>query len=401
MLSAQFFALNRQNLHRAIGEESLVVVAAQSLMQRSSDTVYPFRQESNFYYLTGITEPDVVLVMCGNEQFLILPKKSQAELIFGGAIDCDEIAKVSGIMTIYSHNEGWSRLKKLQISRNKVHTLGAPSARITGADTFFTNPSRRLLLQKLKRSNKNVECVDIREQLCTMRQIKKPEEVEAIQHAIAITAEGFMEVRTAFSQNKSEYEIESVFDSVFKKNQAVHGYQPIVAGGKNACVLHYIKNNQSLRNENLLLMDVGAEVAGYSADITRTYIQQPSSRQQAVFQAVIDVQSYAMSILRPGLPWKSYAQMVNKYMAQELVRLQLIKKPHAAQVHAYFPHGISHSLGLDVHDPCSYQVIEEGMVITVEPGIYIPEESIGVRIEDDVLITKTGAKNLSADVPYA
>lgn len=396
MFNAQFFVSNRQRLMSALGSEAYVVIAGQSLLQRSGDTTFPFRQESNFYYLTGITEPDIVLVMHAGGEFLILPKKSEAEVIFGGSINCDEIAKISGIMTIYSHIDGWGLVKKLQKSRNKIHTLGVAPSRITGVDTFFANPSRRVLLQKLKRINKNAEYIDIRTQLMRLRMIKQPKEIEAIKRAIAITGDGFVEAKAAFEQHRSEYEIEAVFDAVFKKNQATHGYQPIIAGGQNACVLHYVKNNQQLHDQNLLLMDVGAEVSGYSADITRTYVQQPSERQQRVLQAVKRVQDYAVEILKPGLAWKTYAQMVNVNMAHELVQLGLIKTPRAPQARTYFPHGISHSVGLDVHDPCDYLVIEEGMVITVEPGIYIPEEAIGVRIEDEVLITPSGAINLSS-----
>lgn len=395
-----FFRTNRRSLGSKLEAGALVVVTANGLVQRSGDTTYPFRQESNFFYLTGIEEPDLVLVMQGNEEFLILPKRSEVETIFGGSINCDEIAKISGVMTIYSHAEGWERYKKLQQDRKIVHTLGAAPAKVAGIDSFYTNPMRRHFIQKLKRLNKHLGLQDLRPVLGKMRQIKQPEEVEAIKRAIAITAEGFAGVQDLLKNGANEFEAEALFDGVFKKNQARHGYQPIVAGGKRACVLHYIQNDQPLSTEELCLVDVGAEWSNYSADITRTYAVKPNTRQKAVIEAVKRAQASAITLLKPGLQWKEYAKQTNQLVGEELVALGLLPSPTSEGIRKYFPHGIGHSLGLDVHDVCDYKVIQENMVITVEPGIYIPEEGIGVRIEDDVLITKDGAVNLSADIPY-
>lgn len=400
MFSSEFFKNNRLHLLQNIGDNELAVITAQSLLQRSGDTTYPFRQDSNFFYLTGIHEPDVVLAMGGGEEFLILPKRSEAETIFGGEINRDEIAKISGVMTIYSHKEGWERYKKLQNSRKKIYTVGQAPPRVSGIDSFFTNPARRYLLQKLKRINKLIELIDIRPILSTMRQIKQSEEIKAIQKAIQITGDGFVKSREAYALGASEYEIEALFDFEFKKLQVAHGYQPIIAGGARACVLHYIKNSQQLKNENLCLLDVGAEYYNYSADITRMFMRNPSERELEVYEAVIEVQDYAIGILKSGLSWKDFANLVEQNMGEKLIQLKLIKSPTRESIRKYFPHGIGHSIGLDVHDVCDYKIIKENMVITVEPGIYIPEEGIGVRIEDNVLITKDGTINLSEDVPY-
>lgn len=400
MFTSNFFSGNRQKLRQQAGADNLFVITAQSLLQRSGDTTYPFRQDSNFFYLTGVNEPDVVLVMTGSEAFLILPKRSKVATIFGGSINCDEIAKISGIKTILDHREGWERYKKLQQSRKSVYTLSQAPPKVTGVDSFYTNPTRRSLLQKLKRLNPRIEFKDLRPTLSSMRQIKQPEEIEAIKRAIAITGEGFKRARAALANGASEFEIEAVFDRVFKENRATHGYQPIVAGGERACVLHYIRNDQPLVPKEVCLLDVGAEYHNYAADITRTYCLEASDRQQAVMESVRRVQTEAIKLLKPGLAWKAYGKQVEQLMGSELLALGLIKDPSTEAIRTYFPHGISHSLGLDVHDVCDYKTIQENMVITVEPGIYIPEEGIGVRIEDDVLITKTGAKNLSASVSY-
>lgn len=399
MLPATFFQRNRHELKQLA--DGLIVVTANGLLQRSGDTTFPFRQDSNFYYLTGLSDlADAVLVMVVNEEFLILPKRTEAEIIFGGAIDCDELAKISGIKKIYDYTEGWERYKKLQKSRKKIYTLGAAPQKIAGADSFFTNPARRALIQKVKRiSSAKIE--DIRLHLVALRQIKQPEEIGAIKKAIAITKEGFQAARKSIKIARFEYEVAAEFDYTFAKLQANHGYQPIVASGKNACILHYIKNNAPLSHDANILLDVGAEFQGYSADITRTYpVTAFTTRQKQVYEAVYTVQQQAMQLLKPGLQWREYAKSVEQCMGEQLMKLGLISEPTRDAIRHYFPHGISHSLGLDVHDVCDYETLQENMVITVEPGIYIPEEGIGVRIEDNVLVTKTGAVNLSEDIAY-
>lgn len=400
MLSTTFFSNNRNNLKQQLEDDVLIVITAQSLLQRSGDTVYSFRQDSNFYYLTGINEPDVVLVLSGDDEFLILPKRSEAEIIFGGSINSDEIAKKSGVMTIYRHVEGWKKYKKLQQNRKIIHTLKQSPSKVSGADSFFTNPARHHLLQKLRRMNPQATFKDLRPILSAMRQIKQPEEVAMIKRAIAITGSGFVAAKKLLEDGATEYELEAEFNKIFTQNQVRHGYQPIIAGGERACVLHYIKNDQSIAKKDLCLLDVGAEYMNYSADITRTYGMAQSDRQQAVIQAVKQVQVAAIDYLRDGASWKSYAMHVQEHMGEALRKLNLIQNASQEAIRKYFPHGVSHSLGLDVHDVCDYKTIQENMVITVEPGIYIPKEGIGVRIEDNVLITKEGALNISSHIAY-
>lgn len=401
MLRAQFFKGNRKKLLQKLGADSLVVITAQSLMQRNSDTAYPFRQDSNFYYLTGSIEPDAVLILHAAEEFIILPKRSHAETVFGGVIDRDSIAEISGISDIYEYQEGWSRYKKLQQNRSSVYILGAPPARVTHTDSFFTNGSRRRLNQKLKRDFPAVKQIDIRPTLLKLRQIKQAEEIEAIKHSISITAEGFKLAKNMLVDGVHGYEIEAEFIKMFRQNNAEHAYGPIIAPGNNAVDLHYMKNTARLSAGEFILMDVGAEYKGYAADITRTYrVGEVTTRHQDVYDAVRSVMEKACSLLRDGLLWRDYAVEVDAFMGQHLIKLGLIQENSRQEVHKYFGHGISHNLGLDVHDVCDYQSIEENMVITVEPGIYIPEEGIGVRIEDNILITKDGFENLSSHIAY-
>lgn len=401
MLSQLFFKNNRSQLLKRLPDDALLILTAQGLLQRSGDTTHPFRQDSNFYYLTGLSDiADVVLVMNGDEEFLILPHRSDAETIFGGVIHHDEVAKISGITTIYNYAEGWNRYKKLQNSRKKVYTLGAAPTKVVGADSFYTNPARRRLLQKIKRTSA-VTIEDVRMHLVALRQIKQPEEIDAIKQAVAITKQGFLAAQKRMNSGAFEYEIAAEFDYIFAKQHTQHGYQPIIASGTNACILHYIKNSAQLQSKENVLLDVGAEYQGYCADISRTYaVTTFTVRQQQVYDAVYRVQQQAIQLLMPGLKWHEYAANVEQLMGEQLVRLGLIKEPSRSAVRHYFPHGVSHSLGLDVHDVCDYDTLQENMVITVEPGIYIPEEGIGVRIEDNVCLTSHGAVNISDDIPY-
>ena len=406
MLPPTFFSNNRRALQKRLPDDSLVVMCANGLVQRSGDTTFPFRQESNFYYLTGLAEiSEVVLVMEGSEEFLILPKRSEAENIFGGVIDCDEVAKISGITTILGYKEGWNRYKKLQKSRNKLYTLGVPPAKVTHTDAFYTNPARRFLVQKLKRIDSSVSIQDIRTDLTVLRQIKQPEEITAIKKAITITNTGFSRARKAMVPGMSEQALRAEFDYEFSKQGVPHAYEPIVAYDEKAVIVHNIgSTNSQLQEGSWALVDAGAEYAGYSADITRMLpLGKVQPRQREVYEAVERVLHACINELRPGLNFLDYARWAQQQVGQELVHLGLSKTASDKKaIRRYFPHLVSHSLGLDTHDVFNYHevTLQENMVITVEPGIYIPEEGIGVRIEDDILITKTGAINLSKDIQY-
>jgi len=404
MLPSTFFVNNRRALQKRLPGDSLVVICANGLMQRSGDTTFPFRQESNFYYLTGLAEvSEVVLVMEGSEEFLILPKRSEAENIFGGVIDCDEVAKISGATTVLNYKEGWDRYKKLQKSRNKVYTLGVPPAKVTHTDTFYTNPARRFLIQKIKRLYPRVSLHDIRIDLTELRQIKQPEEIAAIKQAIIITNSGFTAARKAITAGISEQALRAEFDYEFSKQGVLHAYEPVIAFDEQSVIVHKLSSpNSRLQKGGWALVDVGAEYAGYSADITRMLpLGKIPSRQSEVYAAVERVLQMCIHELRPGLKFIDYARWAQEQVGHELVQLGIIKSAgNKKAISHYFPHLVSHSLGLDTHDVFNYHevVLQENMVLTVEPGIYIPEEGIGVRIEDDILITKNGAFNLSQNV---
>jgi Xaa-Pro aminopeptidase len=400
MLDSSFFAGNRRKLSKLVDGE-LTVVTANGLMQRSGDTVYPFRQDSNFFYLTGLKEPDLLLVIDGEDEFLVLPKKTHAEQVFGGNINCDDVAKISGIIKILEYAQGWEEIKKLQKSRKKVYTITAPSSKITVTDAFFTNGNRRILADKLKRFNKETTLLDIRSELTSLRQIKQPAEISAIEEAIKVTAEGIANARAKIQVGVTGYELKAELDYVFVKNKMSHGFEPIVISGDDTGVIHSENLARKLRKSEHVLFDIGAENNLYTADIARVYSNSRwTAKQDLVYQAVMKVHREMLKILKPGLAWRDYAAAADEVLGEELLKQKLIKRNERKLVRSYFPHAIGHSLGLDVHDACDHNIIQENMVITVEPGFYAKEYGFGMRIEDDVLITKNGVKNLSGFIPY-
>jgi Xaa-Pro aminopeptidase len=244
-----------------------------------------------------------------------------------------------------------------------------------------------------------------------IRGVKEPEEIALIQTACKITEKGFRRILPLVKPGVMEYEIEAAYIHEFIKNRSKgFAYTPIIGSGYSACVLHYIDNNKMCKDGDLLLMDVGAEYANYASDMTRTIPVngQFSPRQKAIYQAVLRVKNEATKMLVPGTMWKAYHQEVGKLMTAELLSLKLLDKadvqnenPDWPAYKKYFMHGTSHHMGLDTHDYGTLKSpMKAGMVFTVEPGIYIPEEKIGLRLEDDVVIQESGApRNLMEDIP--
>jgi Xaa-Pro aminopeptidase len=221
--------------------------------------------------------------------------------------------------------------------------------------------------------------------------------------AAKLTCDTFSTVHTQLASFKTEAEIEAEFIYAFHKAGADHAYEPIVASGSHACTLHYVANSGKLRAREMVLIDIGARVDGYSADVTRTYCRNPTKRQREVHAAVAEAERAIINLIAPGLPITDYLNQVDEIMKQALQDLGLLKDKNDTDTYRkYFPHAVSHGLGVDTHDSLGRpRYLEEGMVLTVEPGIYIPEESIGVRIEDDILVTKTGFENLTGQLPTA
>lgn len=397
---ADFFQQNRDNLRQLFTGTAPIVIAGHGLVQRSADTTYPFQQDSNFWYLTGLNEPDLVLVMDKGKDYIILPDQGLTKQLFDGGLNEAFIQKTSGITTVLDNRAGWKTLSSRIKKAKHTATLATPPSYIL-SHGFYTNPSRRALITKIKSINPTIELLDLRDHLVKLRSIKQPQEIATIQRAIDITGATLKKVIAKAKSADYEYEVEALITLGFRQSDAVHGYQPIVASGLNSCTLHYIQNNQPLNKKALLLLDVGAEVSHYSADITRTIaLKSPTKRQKAIYQTVLDIQEYAFGQLRPGVDLRKYEEKVEKYVGEKLREIGLGKSINHETIRRYYPHATSHFLGLDVHDVGQYdKTLSSGMVLTVEPGIYIPEEEIGIRIEDDVLITDRGIEILSRRIP--
>lgn len=397
--TSEFFVGNRQRLRELFTGTAPIVVTANGLLQRGGDSTYGFAQDANFWYLTGIDEPDVVLVMDRDKEYLVVPARSASRQAFDGAPNLETLARHSGIQTVYDDKEGWGQLESRLKKVKHVATLGTPAAYVEHYG-MYTNPARAALVTRLKSAKGSLELLDLLPHLVRLRMIKQPAELAAIQAAINITIAGIKEA-TKPSKLRAyayEYQIEAELSRSFRRRGASgHAFEPIVAGGLRACTLHNVSNSGTLAADELVLLDVGVEAGHYAADISRTVsLGAPSRRQQAIHAAVLDVQQFAFGLLQPGVLLKDYEQQVEHYMGEKLRELGLIKTISHDNIREFYPHATSHFLGLNVHDVGDYdRPLEPGVVLAVEPGIYVPREGIGVRIEDDILITPKGIKILT------
>lgn len=393
-MDSDFFTANRHRLATSL-EGMLIVVSAYGMQQRTNDSAHSFTQESNFWFLTGIDEPDWVLISDGssNKSWLVAPDVNDVQRIFDGGMSVKEAKERSGVTHVISTDESIKLLRTLSKKHTVVGTIGPPP--YSEHFNFSLNPSISKNRQLLERIFKNVQ--DVRIDLARLRAIKQPFEIDAIKKAVGITTQAFKHVHSGMDAYTSEAEMEAEFSYLMRKSGASgHAYDPIVAAGMHACTLHYSKNSSKITKRQLVLMDVGAEYSHYAADISRTYAKgEPTKRQREVHSAVETAHHRIIDLLGPMVSVESYQVQVDDIMTEAISSIGLDGSKEG--VRKYFPHAISHGLGIDVHDSLGApKYFQENMVLTVEPGIYIPEEGIGIRIEDDILVTATGRENLSA-----
>jgi len=389
--TCKFFKENRNKLAKELGERGIVFVSGNGLIQRSGDTHFPFRQDSSFYYLTGVDEPSAFLVidLATKNSFISFPIRDGVRAIFDGKQNMEALKLQSGVDEILDSETGWSRLSKL--TSKKVFTI-IPS--INSDNDILLNPFSKICLDKLK--NGSFECEDISRKLALLRMVKSPEELSVMLQATTITYRTLNEIENSLDSFSTEKSIEAEITKLFSVYGAAgHAYQPIIASGNNSCILHYIENSQLIKNNSVLLIDVGAEVSNYAADISRTFmIGRISKLEEDIISAVKAVQGEIIKEIKPGVTFKEVALSTHHKIAKQLVSLGMVKKKYSNEdIFNFFPHGVSHFLGLDVHDVGDYETpLQENMTITVEPGIYWKQRGIGVRIEDDVVVTKEGAQ---------
>lgn len=392
--SSNFFSNNRKKLMNSI-EVDVVILSGNSAMQRVSDMAYSFEQESNFWWLTGIQEPDwmIVLDVKNNKSFAARPQKSEVERIFEGEKTNKQIINISGVDEVITETDFNNMLIKYQNNDVKVATLEPRKDRHF---SFFINPAEEKMYLKLQQLFDN-NLVDIRKNMIKLRAIKSQNEITTIKNVVDITTNVLESVKASINDYEYEYQIDADITSGFMHQNAIHGYDPIVASGKNACTLHYTENSSAMDKNCFVLLDVGAKKNGYSADISRSFLRgEISPENKKIFEKLQDAHFKIIDLLRPDLPIKDYLVRVEEIMRKSVLDTGLISSLDDRKYDLYFPHAISHGLGVDVHDSLAgFEAFKEGMVLTVEPGIYAPDINLGLRIEDNILITKNGNENLS------
>lgn len=388
-----FFAANRERLLVKLSG-NLVVLTAYASMQRSNDIAAPFEQESNFWWLTGIETPDWWLIMDGTRGKSWLVAPVGLDSASSGYEDALTSSGVDGILTL---DAGMQLLRGLSKKHSIVRTLDEQPR--SEHLSFALNPSLRKMHDMLDRIFNTVQ--DCRRELAQLRAIKQPEEILRIKKAINITIAAFEYVKETLPENKYEYEIEAELTYYFRKHGAQgNAYDLVVASGKNTSNLHYVSNSKKLRRRELVLIDAGARLQGYVAGIARTYCYggDPTRRQKEVHEALQQARIQIIALLGPNLPVDQYQREVDAIMQDMLIQLGLMaSRSDTTAYRQYFPHAISHGVGVDAHDSLAKpHFFQPDMVLTVEPGVYIPEEGIGMRLADTVLVTPTGTINLTA-----
>tara|TARA_B100000768_G_scaffold114748_1_gene106208 strand:- start:1380 stop:2675 length:1296 start_codon:yes stop_codon:yes gene_type:complete len=413
-ISAELFKKNRLKLSQRMTSNSLAVFNSNDVFSTGADSTLPFDQHRNIFYLSGVDQEESILLLFPNaklkahREILFLKETNKHIAIWEGAkLNKSQATVCSGIKTVYWLNEFESIFS--QLMEESTHFYYNNNEHYRQAVEMETREDR--FLKMVKSTYPSHELLPIFPIMESLRGVKEPEELTLIKTACNITEKGFRRVLGFVKPGVMEYEIEAEYIHEFIRNRSKgFAYTPIIGSGYNACVLHYTENNQKCNDGELLLMDVAAEYANYSSDMTRTIPVNGrfTARQKAVYQAVLNVKNIATKLLVPGTMWDAYHVEVGKLMTSELLGLGLIDKsdvqnedPEWPAYKKYFMHGTSHHMGLDTHDFGSLKSpMQANMVFTVEPGIYIPEENMGIRLEDDVVIQAKGCPvNLMQNIP--
>ena len=412
-IKTELFKRNRVKLIGMLEKDSIAVIHSNDQMVRSGDQYFPFRQNSDLFYLSGIEqEMTILLINPGHHEadkrtMLFLRKpEPKLETWEGKKLDKKFAAEISGISAIFWLEEFES------VSRPLILGAGNIYFNIPELEKFKQEYPLRddRMMQEMKKVYPSHEIKRLAPLMSGLRLVKEPEEMELIKEAIRITGGGLKRVLGFVKPGMHEYEIEAELSHEFiRQGCGGHAYPPIIASGGNACMLHYIKNDQVCREGDLLLMDFGAEYANYAADCTRTIPVNGkfTARQRELYDACLRVFRGARSLMKPGTTIDKINEGVGKLWEEEHIKLGLYtgdelkrQSPENPIHRKYYPHGTAHFMGLDVHDVGGkLEVLKEGMVLTCEPGIYLVEESTGIRLENDILITGDGNMDLMEVYP--
>ncbi|MDG0973786.1 MAG: aminopeptidase P N-terminal domain-containing protein [Crocinitomicaceae bacterium] len=413
-IDKSLYIKNRAKFTQQMKPNTLAVYNSNDIYPISGDSTMPFQQHRDILYLSGVDQEESILVLFPNasnpnhKEVLFLKETSELIAIWEGEKLTKEAAfETSGIKTVYWLNQFDTIFNQLMAEAEGIYFntnehLRANTEVQTREDRFIEKYKAKYPAHHVHKSAPILHA---------LRSVKEQTELDLIEHACGITKKGVHRVLDFLTPGVWEYELEAEISHEFLCNRSKgFAYTPIIASGKNACVLHYIENNMQCKDGDVILMDFGAEYANYASDLTRSFPVNGryTDRQRAVYNSVLHVKKEAEKLLVPGTLIPEYHKEVGKIMEAELVKLKLIdatdiknQNPDWPAYKKYFMHGTSHHIGLDTHDSGLYhKPIEAGMVFTCEPGIYIPAENLGIRLEDDLVVQAKGApKNLMATIP--
>jgi Xaa-Pro aminopeptidase len=400
-----FFKAHREEFARTMAPNSIAVFMAGKPKVKTADQKYKFKQDSNFFYLTGVEVPKTALILNPEreekKEILYIEKPNpKIEEWTGRRMRVDEAKELTGVEEIKFFDENL----ETDIF-NLLHKID--NLYITYTPVPFNQPttSEIQFINAIRERFPSVNIIRANNQLTLQRMRKSEKEVELIQKAINITKRGLEKVWEAAKPGMYEFELQAILEKEYLINRSERpGFNTIVASGENACVLHYETNECQIEDDALILIDTGAEYANYSADITRTFPANGkfTDRQKAVYTKVLETQKTIIEMVKPGISVKELIDKSKELLTQACKDLGL-EEENDEEYMVYIKHGVGHFLGLDTHDVGMIlwkdKPLQPGNIITVEPGLYISEEKIGIRIEDDVLVTDDGHKNLATDIP--
>lgn len=412
-ISPRLFKENRNKLLSELDADSVVILHSSDQMVRNGDQYYTYRQSSDFFYLTGIEQEMSILLLSPDQKvrsntakLFIRKPDPNLETWEGPKLTREEAGRISGIDSVHWLEDFDSLSRECILTSTSIYCSTREQPKFKPEV-----PSRdERYLIRLKKKYPSHQFKRLTPLLSQLRSVKEPEELDMIREAIRITSLGFLEVLAMMKAGLKEYEIEAVLTREFIRHGANgHAYAPIIATGKNACYLHYIQNDHTLHSGQLVLMDFGAEYGNYAADCSRTLPVDGkfSARQLEIYNACLDLYDFARSIIKPGISIEKINEQVWKRSEEVHISLGLYthkdvekQDKESPMYRKYLMHGISHFIGLDVHDVGQIKSpLTEGMVLTCEPGIYIPEEETGVRLENNLLVTAGGNTDLMAEIP--
>ncbi|MCK9618139.1 MAG: aminopeptidase P N-terminal domain-containing protein [Lentimicrobiaceae bacterium] len=412
-INPELFIINRDNFRKQLKPKSVAIFNSNDEFPRNGDQNFPFRQNSDLFYLSSIDQEKTILLIapdCPNpkwrEALFLVETNEHIAVWYGHKYTMEEAQKASGIKNIYWLESFESALAEVMATCENVYLNTNENIRFSSEV-----PYRDLRFAKELKCKYPVHNYERSAPILSqLRVVKSALEVALIQRACDITEQGFRRVLSFVKPGVMEYEVEAEITREFIRNRATcHSYNPIIASGKNACVLHYVENDKECKDGDLLLLDIGAEYANYAGDLSRTIPVNGkfTPRQKEVYNAIRRVMKKAISMLVVGNTIDKYHAEVCKLMEKELINLGMFTEedvknqdPSKPLYFKYYMHGTSHFMGMDVHDVGSKQeTLQPGMVFSCEPGLYIMEEGIGIRIEDDILITESGPVDLMASIP--